>query len=110
MVPPEGTSRYYRQVTAVSPDVHSFYRLFEVPGLGHCFSGSAGPPAALFSQLRAWVENGTAPASTAHELLNQVTGNIDHRLACPFPHKPRIDGACGDVGREACWSCPELQG
>ncbi|KLU92663.1 hypothetical protein MAPG_11607 [Magnaporthiopsis poae ATCC 64411] len=108
IIPPEGTSQYYQQVTAVSPDVHSFYRLFEIPGLGHCFSGSSGPPAALFSQLRAWVENGTAPGSTGHELLNQVTGNIDNRLACPFPHKPRFDVGCGDVGREACWSCPEL--
>ncbi|KAL8323979.1 hypothetical protein RB597_008759 [Gaeumannomyces tritici] len=108
IIPPEGTSQYYQQVTAVSPDVHEFYRLFEVPGLGHCFSGSSGPPVALFSQLRAWVENGTAPASTGHELLNEVTGKIDNRLACPFPHKPRFDEGCGDVGREACWSCPEL--
>ncbi|CAG9947270.1 unnamed protein product, partial [Clonostachys rosea f. rosea IK726] len=64
VIPPGGTRDYYEAVGMITPDVHDFYRLFEAPGLGHCFGGASGPPTTLFEQLRGWVENGTAPEKT----------------------------------------------
>ncbi|VUC34399.1 unnamed protein product [Clonostachys rosea] len=64
IIPPGGTRDYYESVGKITPDIHDFYRLFEAPGLGHCFGGASGPPTGLFAQLRDWVENGTAPEQT----------------------------------------------
>lgn len=63
-VAPQASRLYYNQVDSVIPDIQSFYRHFEVPGLAHCLGGSGGQPTSLFSQLRAWVENGTVPESS----------------------------------------------
>ncbi len=71
-----GSVEYYEQVTAtVGPDTPDFYRLFMVPGMGHCAGGigptdfgqelpPAGPPNPerdVVAALDRWVETGTAP-------------------------------------------------
>src|SRR2546425_1240627 len=47
--------------SATAGAVTDFYRLFMVPGMGHC-GGGAGPNTFdAFSALEAWVEKGVAP-------------------------------------------------
>lgn len=77
-VAPEASRLYYNQVSSVTPDIENFYRHFEVPGLAHCLGGSGGQPTSLFSQLRAWVENGTAPESSpiTFTYKNVTHGNL----------------------------------
>ena len=65
-IPPKDTEHYYQAVSSTLSDVETFYRHFEVPGLGHCFGGRSGSPTTLFDKLRAWVENGTAPESRGY--------------------------------------------
>lgn len=86
------------------PDVQDFYRYFEAPGLGHCMGGSSGQPEGLFDQLRAWVENGTAPQKTVAGLTD-VDGRKQDRIWCPYPQKATYDVECGDAGQFECWSC-----
>ncbi len=74
-----GTERYYKAVAALLPDVHDFYRHYEVPGLGHCYGGPSGQPSGLFAQLRAWVENGTAPGQSPIELRG-LDGGVHDRI------------------------------
>ncbi|RKK82623.1 hypothetical protein BFJ71_g15211 [Fusarium oxysporum] len=71
LIPPKGTEQYYNEVMAVLPDIHDFYRYYEVPGLGHCFGGASGQPTLLFQQLQAWVENGTVPEKTPRAKTRQ---------------------------------------
>ncbi|MDX2056164.1 MAG: tannase/feruloyl esterase family alpha/beta hydrolase [Gemmatimonadales bacterium] len=71
-----GSIDYYQQVlTSVGPGVPDFYRLFMVPGMGHCGGGigptdfgqfETGPTAAdpdrdIVAALDRWVERGVAP-------------------------------------------------
>ncbi|KAK3346358.1 Tannase/feruloyl esterase [Lasiosphaeria hispida] len=109
VIPPGGSEKYYQEVSALLPDTPSFYRYFEVPGLGHCFGGRAGQPSSLFEQLRAWVENGTAPGQTPID-VNAADGTVHHRILCPYPHVSVFDEGCGDAAAVACWSCGERGG
>ena len=75
-IPAPGSIEYYRQVLAkLGPSVPDFYRLFMVPGMGHCAGGigpndfgNAGPGVAasdpdrdIVAALDRWVEKGVAP-------------------------------------------------
>ncbi|KAK3386169.1 tannase and feruloyl esterase [Podospora didyma] len=92
MIPWQGTRQYYDAVAARVPDVHGFYRHYEVPGLGHCSGGPSGQPDSLFAQLRAWVENGTAPAESPIKVTLQ-NGTVQNRVLCPYPQKARWQAA-----------------
>ncbi|KAH8666481.1 Tannase/feruloyl esterase [Xylariales sp. PMI_506] len=99
-----GTEKYYLEVSALLPEVQDFYRLYRVPGLGHCFSGKSGQPETLFSELRAWVENGTAPESLP-VTITDLDDHTQNRIICPYPQNPQFDESCGDSGNAGCWSC-----
>lgn len=88
------------------PNTQDFYRYFEVPGLGHCMAGASGQPESLFEQLRAWVENGTAPEETPVRITDLDRKEQD-RILCPYPKRAEFDERCGDSGDAGCWSCED---
>ncbi|AEO68166.1 uncharacterized protein THITE_2117584 [Thermothielavioides terrestris NRRL 8126] len=101
----KSTRQYYQEVEALVPDVHKFYRHFEVPGLGHCSGKSSGQPASLFEQLRAWVESGVAPEQTPVN-VTVLGGAVQSRILCPYPQVAKFDNArCRDRVDVSCWSC-----
>ncbi|KAK7416523.1 hypothetical protein QQX98_005127 [Neonectria punicea] len=104
IIPPKATENYYNAVAEILPNIQDFYRYFEAPGLGHCFGGSSGQPNQLFSQLRAWVENGTAP-ERSNIKVNLPENKTQDRILCPYPEQAEFDTQCGDAGSEKCWSC-----
>ncbi|KAI1417254.1 tannase and feruloyl esterase [Hypoxylon sp. FL1857] len=106
IIPTKGTEKYYQEVSAILPDIHDFYRHYEVPGLGHCFGGRSGSPTSLFDQLRGWVENGTAPEQTPVQ-LKDVNGTVQDRILCPYPQKARFDKICGDTLNTKRWFCAD---
>ena len=80
-----------------------FYRLFLVPGLGHCFGG---PGAWNFGQIGLvevnstaatpvlpamveWVENGNAPDT----LVGVASDGVTTRTHCRYPMKSVWDGS-----------------
>lgn len=103
IIPYKSTERYYDSVAKVSPDVHDFYRYFEVPGTEHCFGGPGGQPTAIFRQLQGWVENGTVPESSPIDVT--VSGETHKRILCPYPQKALFDEVCGNPAVAECWSC-----
>lgn len=104
MIPTKGSEDYYNAVGRILPDVKDFYRLYQVPGLGHCFGGPSSTPTGLFEQLRAWVENGTTPGSTSVQ-ITRSDGALDDRIVCPYPQVSQFDTSCGDVALAKCWFC-----
>ena len=82
---------YYDAVTTLDPDVQSFYRLFESPGLGHCFGGSGPYPNTIFDSLVAWVEEGTAPDNLTASFID-LEGTRRQRILCPYPERAHYDG------------------
>lgn len=110
LVPPKATEHYYDEVTALLPEVHDFYHHYEVPGLGHCMGGKSGQPSGLFEQLRAWVENGTAPDHTPVN-VTVLDGTMQRRILCPYPQTARFDEeGCENSDDASCWSCADASG
>lgn len=64
VVSPWDSVAYHAEVVRRSgPDAGSFYRLFMVPGMGHCAGGPGYGALETGSAIEAWVERGIAPAS-----------------------------------------------
>jgi feruloyl esterase len=103
VIPLNGTLNYYNAVTAEIPDVHSHYRMFEAPGVGHCYGGKGSQPMTTFDALRAWVENGTVP-ETLPVSFKDDNGTMNSRFLCPYPKKVIYDGK-GDTTVESSYSC-----
>ncbi|KAF7534089.1 hypothetical protein G7054_g6508 [Neopestalotiopsis clavispora] len=105
-ITPGSTLQYYKEVNATVGDVDEFFRYYRVPGLGHCWGGNGGQPTGLFSQLRAWVENGTAPAASPVQ-ITLPDETKQQEIICPFPARAVYDSSCGNFTSASldCWSC-----
>jgi hypothetical protein len=131
---PEFNVQYYEQVvqltekdvhgksdTAALKETQDFYRLFVVPGMGHC-SGGPGPnafgglaqPAVsmdpqhdIFSALEQWVEHGVPPAqliATKYVKDDPKQGVAMQRPVCPYPQEAEYNGhgSTTDAGSFGC--------
>lgn len=79
-IPPNGTVAFYQQVLELDSDAQSYMRLFEAPGVGHCFGGSGAIPNGAFDQLVSWVEDDVYP-----ETLAAVDTSGNTRDLCAWP-------------------------
>lgn len=84
------------------PDIQSFYRYFEAPGLGHCSGGIGGQPLTTFDALRSWVEDGHVPDKLPVK-FNGTDGVEQSRILCPYPAKQVYNG--GNVSEASGFSC-----
>ncbi|KAF4306866.1 feruloyl esteras-like protein B precursor [Botryosphaeria dothidea] len=103
-IPFRGTRDYYEAVAASDPSVHSYCRLFEAPGLGHCSGGVGVYPAGTFDSLVAWVESDEAPDTLEAASLADGNGVEKRRILCPYPRKALYDGV-GDPNSSESFSC-----
>ncbi|KAI6903988.1 tannase and feruloyl esterase [Hortaea werneckii] len=94
LIMPQGTQLYYEKIQKLDSSVHDFYRQFYSPGVGHCGGGIGVTPTHQLEQLRAWVENGTAPdllqAGSAYPVnassdLAVGSDNVRSQALCPYP-------------------------
>jgi feruloyl esterase len=129
-ISPFGSIEYYEQVRSFLskyPDARSrggavpdFYRLFMVPGMGHCGGGigpnsfgndrnrfGGDPERDVITALDRWVEKGVAP----ERLIG--TGNVSGdpattmtRPLCPYPQVARYNGS-GDSNQAASFTCTQ---
>jgi len=95
-----------------------FFRLFLVPGMGHCGGGtgatvfgnsSATPPVIdaehdLLSALDAWVEGGTAPDRLVASKLDADGATLQTRPLCPHPKQAVYSGS-GSTDDASNFSC-----
>lgn len=113
LIMPSGTQLYYKKVLALDPSAHDFYRQFFSPGVGHCGGGTGVMPIDPIGQLRAWVENGTAPetlhagsvypvnASTAAVVGDENVKFVD---LCPYPQVSKYKGS-GNPALASSYAC-----
>jgi len=128
-IPPLSSINYYDQVTSFlakdrpargkPASVSDFYRLFMVPGMGHCAGGvgantfgnvggtASDPDHDIVSALEQWVERGAAPAkiiATGHargEGIKEIA--VTHPL-CPYPQVAHWKGT-GDTSDATNFEC-----
>jgi feruloyl esterase len=131
-IPPLSSINYYEQATAFlarnrggrgkATAVSDFYRLFMVPGMGHCAGGlgansfgnagvSSAPDADhdLTSALERWVEKGAAPTkiiATGYVDGNPTKGVALTRPLCPYPQVAHWKGT-GSTSDAANFECVE---
>ena len=100
--------------------VQDFYRLFMVPGMGHCSGGigatsfgnmpgtasiSTDPERDVLSALERWVEKGVSPDHLIGS--GTVAGNASKRMTrplCPYPQVAKYSGS-GDTNDASNFAC-----
>jgi len=113
VINPQGTMLYYQKILALNASAADFYRQFFSPGVGHCGGGTGVTPTDPIAQLRAWVENGTAPATLqaaspypVNASSAAVVGGANVRFLdlCPYPAVNEYKGG-GDPALASSYQC-----
>ena len=83
--------------------VDDFYRLFMVPGMGHCAGGTGPTNFDTLAALEKWVEQGIAPDRIIGSHL--TNGAVDRtRPLCPYPQEAVYTGR-GSIDDAANFVC-----
>ena len=106
VVPPMEGIRYYESVQRAMggpQKTAEFFRLFMVPGMGHC-AGGPGPSAFdPVDALDKWVTQGAAPDKIIAS--HSTNGAVDRtRPLCPYPQVARYQGS-GSIDEAANFTC-----
>ncbi|MFF2955090.1 tannase/feruloyl esterase family alpha/beta hydrolase [Kitasatospora sp. NPDC057965] len=105
-IPTQGTVDYRRQVERTmggAKRVDDFYRLFLAPGTPHCGLNKGAGTVDDLGALRAWVEQGKAPATLPATLVD-ATGHSVARDLCRYPRVSRYTGH-GDPAAANSFRC-----
>jgi feruloyl esterase len=112
-VPAADAIEYYERVTLAvggSDRTGDFFRLFLVPGMGHCSGGDGPNNFDTLSALEQWVEHGKAPERMiASKTSNGVTSRT--RPLCPYPQiaKWNGNGSTDDAANFVCAIAPQAK-
>jgi feruloyl esterase len=105
-IPPGSSVNYYKSVLDAmggKAKVSDSYRLFMVPGMGHCGGGDGTSTFDMVSALDQWVEQGKAPDLIAASKV--VSGAVVRtRPLCPYPQVATYKGS-GSTDDAANFSC-----
>ena len=104
-IPPLHSINYYESVLEKSGSVSGSYRLFMVPGMGHCGGGTGPNQFQAMAALERWRESGTAPDSiVAARVVNNKVERT--RPLCPYPQTAHYTGtgSTNDAGNFVCKS------
>ncbi len=107
-IPAQNSIDYYENVRAVvdDPNLDRYYRLFMVPGMGHCRGGTGPDQFDALQTLDAWVETGRPPETILASRVN-ADGVVDRtRPLCPYPRVAvyRGEGSSDDSANFVCGS------
>ncbi len=109
-----GSSEFYETVMKQMgvERTKSFYKLYMVPGAGHCGGGIGAYPTTGFQALVEWVEQGVEPGA----LIGYRNPNIDpnwpdprSRPICPYPEVARYKGEGSMEEQESFICVPPIQ-
>jgi hypothetical protein len=93
-VVPEKTIDFYELATRTMGGRHAietFFRLFMIPGMGHCTGGDGAFAIDYLSAMEAWVERGDAPESLVGAHLRGTTGRENFLLKFPLSPTAAVD-------------------
>jgi feruloyl esterase len=105
-IPPRSSVNYYKSVLEAmggKAKVNDGYRLFMVPGMGHCGGGEGTSTFDMVSALDQWVVQGKAPDQIVASKV--VSGAVVRtRPLCPYPQVATYKGS-GSTDDAANFSC-----
>lgn len=106
VVPPGDVVRYYesaQQSMRGAAKTQEFFRLFMVPGMGHCNGGPGPATFDALGTLDTWVTKGVAPDKMIAS--HATNGAVDRtRPLCPYPQVARWKGtgSTDEAGQFTC--------
>ena len=110
-ISPGNSTQYYSRVLDAlggRTNVHDSYRLFMVPGMGHCGGGEGPNTFDMLAALERWVEHGRAPDQIiAAHLTNRVVDRT--RPLCPYPEVAVYSGS-GSINDASNFVCRQADG
>ena len=105
-IPSHVSIDYYERVQKTMGGVaktQDWYRLFMVPGMGHCRGGEGPNAFDMLTALEQWVEKGHAPEQIVAS--HSTAGKVDRtRPLCSYPQVARYKGA-GSIDEAENFSC-----
>jgi feruloyl esterase len=106
LISPFSSIDYYQKVSKAiggADDMRDSYRLFMIPGLGHCRLGDGVNSFDSISILEQWVENKKVPDRIPGSRI--VDGKVERtRALCPYPQVARYTGT-GSTDDAASFVC-----
>ena len=104
-IAPGSSTQYFSRVreTIGTDKLGDSYRLFMVPGMGHCGGGEGPNTFDMLTALEDWVEHGKPPDRI---LASQSTNGVVDRTRplCPYPQRAVYRGA-GGIDDAASFAC-----
>jgi feruloyl esterase len=101
-IAPGNSTQYYESVVNAlggATQVRHAYRLFMVPGMGHCGGGDGPSTFDAVAALEAWVEQGQPP----DQMIARQRATGRSRPLCPYPQVARYRG--GSIDAAASFTC-----
>jgi feruloyl esterase len=107
LVLPDQSVAYYEAVLEEMGglgEVESFFRLFMIPGQGHCWEMPSPIPDRFnpIEMLENWVEKGQAPRQLNVYSADPESMGIDAAAICPYPAMPAFFASADRLSDEAC--------
>jgi feruloyl esterase len=105
-IAPGNSEDYYRSVLDAMKDgdtVRESYRLFMVPGMGHCGGGEGTSTFDMLTALEQWVEQKKQPSRITASRVR--SGKVDRtRPLCPYPQTAKYigSGSTDDAANFVC--------
>jgi feruloyl esterase len=105
VIPPQNSIDYYESVRATvdDPELERNYRLFLVPGMGHCAGGNGPNQFDTLKALDSWVETGKPPESIIATRMKDGVADRTRPL-CPYP-KVAVYRGIGNSDDAASFVC-----
>jgi feruloyl esterase len=105
-IPAASSTRFFQSVESKQGGraaFNDYYRMFMVPGMGHCSGGPGTTSFDMLASLEQWVEQGKAPDTIpASKVANGQV--VRTRPLCPYPQVARYSGQ-GSTDDAANFSC-----
>jgi feruloyl esterase len=109
-IPPDSSVNYYKSVLEAlggAAKVNDSYRLFMVPGMGHCAGGDGTSTFDMVSALDQWVEKGKVPDRIpASRVVNGAV--VRTRPLCPYPQVATYKGS-GSTDEASNFNCERVK-
>ena len=107
LITPEGTIDYYKRVLQQMGGAQKtapFLEFFLAPGVAHCGGGAGPAPYGTLDAVRAWVEDGKAPATLTAARRDQTGATTRSRPLCQYPLVAKYKGT-GSTDHAASFTC-----
>jgi feruloyl esterase len=105
-ITPEFSVDYFESVlkSMGADEAREFYRLYMVPGMGHCGGGEGTSTFDMLPAIEGWVEHHSAPAEIAAQRAGRDGKTDRTRPLCPFPQEAKYKGS-GSTDDAANFTC-----